>query len=384
MTKKIVSILLGLTTLLALAGCDGETDVKTSGSGSTEVKTYRIGTIGPLSGDAASYGIETQRIMDYRLAEINKEYANKGAKFELVYEDGKCDGAAAAAAFQKLTDVDGIKLIIGGGCSSETLGFLPMLEDKGVVALSFLSSNPELEGKSKNFFTLSYSDSLVGAGLGSELGKYKKVDLITEQNDYNIALRKVTLDTLAKNSPDTQIVLDETFPKGSTDLRDLLAKVNASDAEAILINANPGVTTIALVKQLAEIKDFNKKIIGQVGLMGQDAIDAAPSLLEGAIVVDAPNIKNKDFEDYLKKITDAKGPLDNIGPYYAGTSLDCLNIMTSLAAKEDGDPQKVRDDLATGTFSGWIAPSYSFNGKTFVRGVGYAKYVIKNGKTVLQ
>jgi branched-chain amino acid transport system substrate-binding protein len=388
MNKTIASILFGFTTLLALSGCeagagDGKADVTGAGS-SGEAKTYRIGIIAPMTGDAATYGVEMQRIMEYRLAEINREYADKGARFELVYEDGKCDGAAAAAAFQKLTDVDGLKLIIGGVCGSETLGFLPLVEEKGVLAVSWGNSIPELEGKSKNYFTLSYNDALIGSGIADELGKYKQVALVTEQNDYNVNLLKVVEDALAKKYPDTRVVLNEKFPKGGTDLRNMLAKVNDSDAEAVLVNTNPGVTTMALVKQLAEIKGFNKKLVSQVAFMGKDALQAAPETLEGAVVIDAPNIHSKDFDAYVKQIVDAKGTLDNIGAYYTASTLEALNLMTRLAYNENGDPLKIRDDLATGRFSGWIAPSFNFGGKTFVQGVGVAKYVIKNAEPVLQ
>lgn len=72
--------------------------------------TVKIGFIGQLSGDAAVYGEEAQRILNYRLAQINAE---KGTKFQIIWEDGKCSGGDAVNAFQKLTNIDGVKVIIG-------------------------------------------------------------------------------------------------------------------------------------------------------------------------------------------------------------------------------------------------------------------------------
>lgn len=384
--KKAVSLALGLVTMVALSGCDGTAvDQNDKGEGTpVDVKTYRIGVIAPLTGDAGVYGVEAQRVWDYQLEEINREAESKGQKFELVIEDGKCDGAASVAAFQKLTDVDGISVILGGFCSSETLGIIELLEDKNVVALSAGSSNPDIEGKSPNAFTLSYSDALVGQAIAEELGKFGKVAIISEQNDYNEGLRRVVKDTLGDRFRDTEILADEVYPKGSTDMRNVLAKIKASGAESVFLNPNAGITAIALAKQIAELEDFDMKIVTQVAFASTDTISAVPGVLEGTIVVDAPGIQSSSFNDYQAKIVAANGTLDNLGAYYTASCLDALNMLTELSAKYNGDAVKIRDEIATGTFSGWINPTFSFDGKSFVQGVPVAKYLIVNDKLELQ
>ena len=382
MNKKIAALILFLTAGLSLAGCDVDTSTPTAAQPKT-VKTYRIGVIAPMTGDAASYGVEVQRALDYRLAEINANAKEEGYQIALDYEDGKCEGAASALAFQKLTDIDGDKIILGGICSSETLGFIQLLGDKGVLTVSEGNSNPDLEGMSPNFFSLSYSDSLVGANAAKELGKFSKVALISEQNDYNEAMRKVVKKTLAEQFPQTTIVNDEVFPKGATDMRNLLAKINASDAEAVFLNPNAGITGITLVKQLAEIQGWKKQLVSQVSLASPDTIKAAPTTLEGTIIIDAPSLQSQDLKDYMKKITDAKGPLTNLGVYYTASTLDSLNMLSTLASRFDGDPMKMRDAIASEDFSGWIAPTFNFKGKSYVQGIQVARYVITGGESVL-
>lgn len=386
--KKAFSLVLGLITMVALSGCDGTTVDQNEGGNSSsnpvDLKTYRIGVIAPLSGDAGVYGVEMQRVWDYQLKEINREAEAKGQKFELVIEDGKCDGAASVAAFQKLTDVDGISVILGGFCSSETLGIIELLEDKNVVALSAGSSNPEIEGKSSNAFTLSYSDALVGRSIAEELGKYKKVALINEQNDYNEGLRRVVKETLVDSFKDTEILADEVYPKGSTDMRNVLAKINATGAEAVFLNPNAGITAITLAKQIAELGGFDMKIVTQVAFTSPDTISAVPGVLEGSVVVDAPGIQSSAFSEYQAKIVAANGTLDNLGAYYTASCLDALNMLTELSVKYDGDAMKIRDEIATGTFSGWINSTFKFDGKSFVQGVPVAKYLIVNDKLELQ
>jgi len=51
--------------------------------------------------------------------QFNKTHS--GIQIQLIIEDGKCDGKDATSAAQKLVNVDNVKIILGGVCSSETL-----------------------------------------------------------------------------------------------------------------------------------------------------------------------------------------------------------------------------------------------------------------------
>lgn len=386
MNIQIPKILSAGLILLSLAGCTDAGGTIASSQTQQETRTpkvYKIAAIFPMTGDAASYGVEVERVLSYRTEEINSLAAERGYRVEIQYEDTKCDGANAANAFQKLTEVDGIKLILGGLCSSESLGFIPNLKDNHVVALSGWSSSPELEGKSPNFFSMSYNDEFVGKGIADEIGKYQTVALVTEQNDYNEAIRKVVKTTLAEKYPSVKILADEEFVKGGSDFRNTLDKVKATNAEIVFFNPNPGVTAESLIRQFAEIKDWNPKIVSQFSLMNENVVKLAPQKLEGSVVIDAPIIANSEFKKYMDKIVTAKGKLDTIGPYYTASSLDSLNILLNLAVEFDGDADKIQQALATRNFKGYLGDNLSFNGKTFVQGIGVARYEIHDGKAEL-
>lgn len=386
MNRKIYKILSAGCILISLAGCSNdESTIATlqTQQETTAPKIYKMGAIFPMTGDAGSYGVEVERVLSYRMEEINSLAAERGYKVEIHYEDTKCDGANAANAFQKLTEVDGIRLILGGLCSSESQGFIPNLKNNHVVALSGWSSSPELEGKSPNFFSMSYNDEFVGKGIADEIGKYKTVALITEQNDYNEAIRKVVKTTLTEKYPSVKILADEEFVKGGSDFRNTLDKLKATNAEIVFMNPNPGVTAESLIRQLAEIKDWKPKIVSQFSLMNENVVKLAPQKLEGSVVIDAPIITNPEFKAYMDKIVAAKGKLDTLGPYYTAASLDSLNILLNLAVEFDGDAEKIQQALATRTFKGYLGDNLSFNGKTFVQGIGVARYEIHNGKAEL-
>lgn len=370
--KSLLSVLL-VAGLLVMAGCEDTAPTDGSGAG----KTYKIGVIAPLSGPAAAYGEEEKKILDYRLAELN---AKNKYKVELVWEDGKCDAAAASAAFQKLTDVDNVKFIIGGICSSETLAIAPLAKDAGALVVSAMSSNPEIEGKSPNVMTLSYSDSLVGEGLAKELANYKKVALITEQNDFNTGIKKVVENTLASQYKNVEIVANEQFEKGGTEFRNLLEKIKASGAEAVLLNPNAGVTAEALIKQVAEV-GLKAKLISQVAYNSDEILSKSPDLVEGMVLIDAPSVSDPKFVEYRNKIIAEKGPLDNLSPFYTASAIDALDLLSRLMSENNADVNSIQKALSTGSFSGNIG-KITFNGKSFVQGVTVAKYIVKDKKAV--
>ncbi len=353
--------------------------ISLSGNSNTAAGTVKIGVIAPLSGDAAAYGQEGQKVLNYRLAEINAE---RGTKFELVYEDGKCSGSDAVAAFQKLTDVDGVKFIIGGLCSSETLGIAPLTKDGKALDVSPWSSNPAIEGASPYLFSTSYSDNAIGETLASEMSKFFRVAIITEQTDYSIGVKNVWEKKIAEY-PDVKIVSNEIFSKGATDFRNLLLKVKKTNPDAILLNPYAGVTAENLLKQLAEKKDWaGYKMYSQIAYLADNTRASVGGFADGMIIVDAPNMTDKNFLDYKAKIEKAEGPVPTLGNYYTASGIETLNIITFLVRELGNDQRAVRDAISSRTFKGGYLGDIYFGGQSFKQGSQSAVYVVENGKAV--
>ncbi len=381
-SKLLVLLLLPLALLAACGGEAQNGGANLSDSKPAEIQTVKIGIITPLSGDVAALGQEIEKSMDFELPRLNQQYASKGYRFELVPEDGKCNGGDAVTAFNKLTDVNGVKYILGGACSSESLGIAPLLADNQVLAVSGTSSSPEIEGKSPYLFSFSYDDAATGRGIAEVLGKYNKVAMISEQNDYNQAIRTTVQNSLTSDYPNVQVVADEQFTKGGTDFRNQLQKLKAANPDVIFLNSNVGVTSESLVKQLAELKDWKVDKVGTFALMGAKVLAISPETLEGTVIIDAPKVNTPEFKALFDQIVKEKGSLDNIGNYYTASNLDSFDVLAQVIVESGNNPEVARDLLAKGTFNGHIG-TITFNGKTFVQGIGMAKFVIKNGKVEL-
>ena len=377
-TKVISAIVAVLLVAGAITMAASRAKVQPVSKAEPTKRVVKIGVIAPLSGDAGALGQEIQHVIAYQLAAINEKYKNDNLSFEPIYEDGKCSGNDSVNAFQKLTNVDGVKFIIGGMCSSETLAIAPLSEQQQVLVITPLSSSPKIEGASKFLYDFSWTDNSTAEVLAKAMSSYKKVAIITEQNDYNVTLRQVWLDNIKKNGGAT-VVADEMFPKGGTDVRNALEKIKKSQPDAILLNSNPGVTSQNLIKQIAEIKDWNNyQLFGHDSFMSGEILKVAPQKTEGMMIAITPKITTKDYTDLYQKMESQTGTLADISANVPSI-LDTVNIFTDLIKQIGDNPVAVRDILVTKSFQGYTGQDLNFRNSNY-SGLGATLFVVKNGQ----
>lgn len=116
--KKVLAAVLALT---FLAACFTACGSKGTGSSSSDGKTLKIGSSGPLTGDAAAYGIAVKNGIQLAVDEINAAGGVNGMKLEFQMEDDEADAEKAINAYNTLKD-NGMKVFIGtvttGACLS--------------------------------------------------------------------------------------------------------------------------------------------------------------------------------------------------------------------------------------------------------------------------
>lgn len=130
----------------------------------TSGEAYKIGVILPLSGDSASLGTALSHAVTLAVAELNARNGIAGRPVRAIFEDGKCTNDGAVAAAKKLIENDGVKYIVGGGCSNETLGAAPLVEKNKVVLISPSATAPEITAAGAYVFRLAVSDAQIKKG----------------------------------------------------------------------------------------------------------------------------------------------------------------------------------------------------------------------------
>ena len=156
-------LLVCLSSILALA-------LLACGEGTSEpAGSFRIGVMESLTGAGETYGTVANQAKQMALDEINAAGGINGRSLEFIVEDSKCNAQDAISAYKKLTEVDGVKIILGTSCSGAMLGAAPLAEADGVILFSGLASNPDIANAGDYIFRTQISDIQVGIDTGNVL-----------------------------------------------------------------------------------------------------------------------------------------------------------------------------------------------------------------------
>lgn len=267
MYKKISFYLSIFTVILLIgAGCAkvGEKTQKQAGGGPDS--QIKVGVMVPLTGGPASYGKSVKKAVELAQKDLDQD-------IELIFEDSKCKGKAAASAAKKLINVDKVEAIIGELCSSATLAAAPIAQQNKVPLISPASTAPEVTDQGDYIFRVIPDDSKqgkFGAELVSKDGNERLAVLYVKDN-YGTGFN----DVLKKEFPNQngEIVESTAFKKGSTNLQTQLTKIKAANPDSIFIISNSPDSTVAALEQIREL-GIEADIYGSEGLKGEDTFKA--------------------------------------------------------------------------------------------------------------
>lgn len=234
-------------------------------------ETLKIGLIMPMTGDAAVYGENESRAATIAADEINAAGGVGGKTIELIIEDGKCDGEGGAAAANKLIGVDGVDYIIGGACSGETLGFVPIAAENAVLSISPSATSPAITTAGDFVFRTAPSDALAGQ-IAAEYA-YEDLGAMTaavvyETTDYAQALAN-TFKTNFEAAGGT-VALFEGFNTGDTDVTAQVLKIQAQNPAVIYVVPQTPSSGALVLKQLKATSASGKIVTSEV--MASDTI----------------------------------------------------------------------------------------------------------------
>ena len=157
-SKPFLLLSILLVAAFGFMACDGD-----------DGDTYRLGVMESLTGPGETYGTVANQAKQMAVDEINAAGGVNGKMLELVVEDSKCNAADAITAYNKLTDVDDIKIILGTSCSGAMLGAAPLAEADGVIMFSGLVTNPDIAEAGDYIFRTSLNDAQLGIDMGNTM-----------------------------------------------------------------------------------------------------------------------------------------------------------------------------------------------------------------------
>ncbi|PIT92175.1 MAG: hypothetical protein COU08_03770 [Candidatus Harrisonbacteria bacterium CG10_big_fil_rev_8_21_14_0_10_42_17] len=329
-------------------------------------KIVKVGFMGPLTGDVASYGESIRRAVEFAQKEFRTDM------IELVYEDSHCDEKDAVNAINKLINIDGVVAIIGEVCSEATLAIAPIAEKAGVVLMSPASTNPSISKAGEYIFRTIPSDALQG-DFGAKLvaqKRFKKLAILYSNEEYGLGFNNVLIKSFEEAGG--EVVASEVFDRGATDLRTQLNNIKNAKADALYIISNSPDSTIAALKQVKELK-LELALFGSEGLKNQDILEAAKEEAEGLVVTSVSGGTSSFVKRLEREYGKAPGP-------FAAQGYDAFLALASVIHSGAHSGSEIKDGLNTITFEG-ASGMVKFDEAGDVAG-NYDVFVVQNGKFV--
>jgi branched-chain amino acid transport system substrate-binding protein len=226
-------------------------------------ENVKVGVILPLSGPVAPIGKTAKSGLDYAVTEINAAGGIKalgGAKIELVYADSTGKPEVGLSEAERLIFKENVTILMGAYQSSVTYTSTEAAQRYKTPYLVIVSIMDKITDRGLEYVfraTQKASDQSAAMvqflrDMGETTGKkVKTVALVYENTDWGQAASQVWKKYCEQYG--FKIVLDESYPHGSTDLTPLMIKLKRFKPDAVL-NVSYISDMILLAKTAADMR----------------------------------------------------------------------------------------------------------------------------------
>ena len=342
--------------------------------GSTE-GPFRIGVMESLTGSGETYGTVANQAKQMAADEINAAGGINGRLLEFIVEDSQCTAQGAVAAYTKLTDVDGVRIILGTSCSSAMLGAAPLAEADRVILFSGLASHPDIANAGDYIFRTQISDVQAGIDTGNLLWAdgIRNLATITESTDYAEGVRRTSVAQFEKRGG--VVAAAEHYASDVTDFRTQLSKLVDANPDALHLAPQSEFAAGTIIRQAREV-GYNGPIYAETVSVGTTALDIAGNAATGMKAITAD--LDPDNPRAQEVLTNFRQRHDYVTlPWHLGSVYDDVYIAAECLRQtnDDQDADGFRDCMYGITWSGAIGSNYSFDDQGEV--VGLSRLVVE-------
>ena len=300
--KKVMGVMMASAmTASVLAGCGSSKSAATAdtqsaaagtetGAASTDSAaaaggTFKIGTIGPLTGDNAAYGLAVQYGAEIAVDEINKNGGINGYQVELKSEDDETDNQKSVNAYNTLKDW-GMQFLDGSTTSACSIAVADYTKQDNMFQITPSGSAPDCV-KNDNVFRVCFADPAQGTASAQYIAAHKlgtKIGIIYDSSDvYSNGIYQAFVQEAQKQG--LTVVSQEAFTADSkTDFSVQLQK--AKDGGADLLFLPIYYQQAALIFQQADKMGYKPLYFGCDGFDGILTVkNFDTSLAEGAMLL---------------------------------------------------------------------------------------------------
>ena len=237
-----------------------------AGSPAASGEPILIGTIQPMTGPYAAFGVMFYQAYNMAAEEINSAGGIKGRPIEIVFEDSQDNLDLAQTAARQLVENPKIVALMGGRLSGAGMAIGQIAEREHIA---YLVDHPSADIITKSgfqwTFRLNPASSFNSVPLQRFMKEYAKdiktVALLYENSVYGKGVTEPFKAWLGQNG--YQVVVSELYPPLALDYRDLLNKVKAQNPDLLFLASN--IPDSALIIRQSKELGLTPKLISGAG-----------------------------------------------------------------------------------------------------------------------
>ena len=340
--RSVIASAAGLGAMSILAGCSSNGGDSGSASGDA---SFKIGTIGPLTGANASYGKSVTQGVELGC----KDFSTKELPLASKAEDDQADGEKAVNAFNTLLDW-GMQALVGPTTTGASVAVAAECgnDPKTFMITPSASSEDVTDGKDC-VFQVCFTDPNQGVNAAKFLAqKYADEKFVLFYNSGD-AYSSGIADSFKAQAAESklEIVDEETFKDDSaTSFTNQLTK--AKQAGATMIFAPIYYTPASVLLKNAKDMGYDMTLMGTDGMDGLLSVEGFDtSLAEGVLLMTPFSADDEKNADFVKAYKDAYDETPN---QFAADAYDCVHAIAEAIDKAGiditADGADIADDLA--------------------------------------
>jgi branched-chain amino acid transport system substrate-binding protein len=308
----------------------------------------KIGGVGPVTGEAATFGISTKNAYNMAVDEWN---ANGGVfggrKVKLIFEDDKGDPAEGATVYTKLIQQDKVAAIVGTVMSKVSLAGAPICQMYGIPMISPTSTNEKVTLVGDYIFRACFIDPFqgtVGAQFAyNDLKARKAAAIFDIGNDYTKGLAENFRGKFEQLAGKGSVVAFEGHPTGTTDFKAQLTRILQGKPDVLYVPDY--YNDVGLIAKQARELGFKGPMVGGDGWDSPDLVKIGGSAVNNCYFTNhySPADTRPIVQDFVKKY---KARFGSEPDALAALGYDAMNIMLD-AIKRAGSTNgaAIRDAL---------------------------------------
>lgn len=346
MLKKILCMVLSAAMLMGILCACGNTktdDGKNSGN-----TVFKIGSIGPTTGDAAEYGNAVMNAAQLAVDEINAAGGINGYKVEFMSADDMGDAQKAVNAYNDLKD-KGMQILMGTVTSTPCMTVAENTHDDNMFMLTPSGSAVECV-KYDNAFRVCFSDPNQGIASADYIADYiadqklgTKIAVIYDSsNAYSAGIyEKFKSEAAAKN---LTLVSETAFTKDSN--KDFTVQLQqAKSAGADLLFLPIYYTEASLILSQANKMGYAPKMFGVDGMDGILKVKNFDTKLAEGVVLLTPFAADAKDELTQKFVNSYKTKFGDIPNQFGADAYDAIYIIKAAIEKAGVTPDQSVSDI---------------------------------------